>query len=99
MYELEVRFARPYHPGTRGPTDEVRLVANGDLVVQPYAPAPDVAATYQLPASATVGGSLALTCSLLPGVGGEGIGCGIAEVWLRVVTSSSGVGGDAPPAW
>jgi hypothetical protein len=89
-YELTVRFARPYHTGTRGPTAAVRLVANGGIVVQPYAPAPVAeAAVYRLPAPATASGNLTLTCNMPPGVGGEGIGCGIAEVWLRVASAAT----------
>ena len=89
-YQLTVGFNRPYHPGTVGPTSHVRLVANGHDVIQPEAPAPTKATTYLVRANAS--GQLTLTCNMPLGVGGEGIGCGIAEIWLVASAATRALG-------
>ena len=65
------------------------------MIVQPYAAMPQRPVVYPLPPALTARGSLELSCSMPPGVGGSGRGCGIAELWLRVNRSRSSV--PSPP--
>ena len=83
-YQLTVQFHRPFHRVNPPTSDQnrVRLVANGHTVLQPYAIAPSEPTTYALPQA----DHLTLTCNAPPGVGGSGRVCGIAEVWLSVVS-------------
>ena len=82
-YRLRARFHRPFHPiAPDDPANEVRLVANGHAVIQPYAFAPSEEVTYTLAPELTANGSLVVTCNAPPGVGGSGRVCGLAEVWL-----------------
>lgn len=67
-----------------GPHAKIRLQANGNTEVHPYLtrawpPAPQ---EFSIPAAATSSGTLTLSWTREPGLGGNGIGCQVAEVWL-----------------
>jgi hypothetical protein len=66
------------------PHKKIRLVANGDVQVHTYMlrawpPAPQ---EFSIPAEATANGELNLSWTCEPGLGGNGRGCQVAEVWL-----------------
>lgn len=85
-YQLRVQFHRPmghaFSPPTSDPNNYIRLVANGQTILQPYTPMPTQLMSYDLPKEATGSGALTVSCNMPPGVGNSGRGCGIAEVWL-----------------
>jgi hypothetical protein len=63
---------------------KLRLVANDSLEIHPFIqrawpPAPQ---EFSIPAQATINGELILTWTREPGIGGNGRGCQVAEVWL-----------------
>lgn len=63
---------------------KLRLVANDSVEIHPFLqrawpPAPQ---EFSIPAQATVDGELTLTWTREPGIGGNGRGCQVAEVWL-----------------
>lgn len=62
----------------------VRLVANGKVEIHPMTPKPlhYKPAEFDIPAEATAGGELKLTWSKPAGLGGNGRGVQVAEVWL-----------------
>ena len=79
-YRLRVIYAGDvYSAKTR-----IRLVANGSIEVAPPAPKPPPTqpAEYDLSPEATRSGTLTLTWTQDPGMGGAGRGCQVAEVWL-----------------
>src|SRR5262249_45065261 len=62
----------------------IRLVANGSIEVHPYRlkELPARPLEFDLPEAATRGGTLELAWSREPGLGGNGRGCQVAEVFL-----------------
>lgn len=66
------------------PRVKIRLLANGSTEIHPlmlraWPPAPQ---EFDIPQEATVSGELTLTWTREPGMGGNGRGCQVAEVWL-----------------
>jgi hypothetical protein len=63
---------------------KVRLLANEETEVHPFITKeyPLRPVEFDIPASATSGGVLTLTWYQEPGIGGNGRGCQVAEVWL-----------------
>lgn len=66
---------------------KLRLVANDQIEVHPYIqraypPAPQ---EFAIPQEATADGTLKLAWTREPGLGGNGRGCEVAEVWLMPV--------------
>ena len=71
-----------YGPGDR--KTRVRLTANGRIEIHPfrekeYPPRP---VEFDIPIEATRSGTLDLAWYGEPGVGGNGRGCQVSEVWL-----------------
>ena len=64
---------------------KIRLVANGTLEVHPFIDRPNPIApiAFDLPPAATRSGTLTLSWTREPGLGGNGSGCSISEVWLE----------------
>ncbi len=62
----------------------VRLVANGSIEIHPFRDKqfPPVPAEFEIPIEATQGGTLTLEWTRPPGLGGNGRGCQVSEVWL-----------------
>ena len=74
---------RVVHSGD-APDQKLRLVANGSFEIHPYMlrtwpPAPQ---EFPIPRAATSGGQLTLSWTRQPGLGGDGRGCQVSEVWL-----------------
>ncbi len=70
------------------PQFKIRMVANDRIEVHPYIartwpPAPQ---EFAIPAEATAGGALTLSWTREQGLGGNGGGCQVAEVWLMLAT-------------
>jgi hypothetical protein len=63
---------------------KVRLVAGNDRELHPFIekPVPIQPLEFEVPVEATAGGELTLTWYGEPGLGGNGRGCQVAEVWL-----------------
>jgi hypothetical protein len=63
---------------------KIRLVAGMGVEIHPFMakPSPIQPLEFDLPAEATAGGALDLTWTREPGLGGNGRGCQVAEVWL-----------------
>ncbi len=66
------------------PLLKIRLLANDTTEIHPYIartwpPAPQ---EFAIPRGATSGGVLKLSWTREPGLGGNGIGCQVAEVWI-----------------
>jgi hypothetical protein len=90
---LEVRYAgldpqaayrvRVAYAGD-SPKRKIRLVANGTFEIHPLQPkpVPFQLLEYDVPRAATAGGTLTLAWSGEPGLGGNGRGCQVSEVWL-----------------
>ncbi|MGC2401793.1 MAG: hypothetical protein WA510_18500 [Acidobacteriaceae bacterium] len=71
------------------PARKIRLVANERFEIHPYVlrawpPAPQ---EFNIPAAATSGGELNLAWAREPGLGGNGRGCQVSEVWLMMMAS------------
>ena len=66
------------------PRRKIRLVAGGRWQVHPFMekPAPVAPVEFNIPHEATERGELDLTWSGEPGLGGNGRGCQVSEVWL-----------------
>ena len=66
------------------PAAIIRMRCNGDAEIHPYLhkPWPPRPLEYDIPAEATAGGELSLIWNRPPGLGGNGRGCQVAEVWL-----------------
>jgi hypothetical protein len=82
---------RVVHSGD-SPGVKLRLIANDTLVIHPYIlrawpPAPQ---EFAIPREATTHGSLKLAWNREPGMGGSGVGCQVAEVWLLCEPTSGG---------
>jgi hypothetical protein len=76
-YKLRVVYAGESVPG-------IRLVANDAYEVHPFTPRPLPIhpVEFNIPAKATGTGELSLKWYRTPGLGGNGRGCQVAEVWL-----------------
>lgn len=80
--------ARSYHVRVvysgGGPRYKIRLQANDDIEVHPFIARAWPPAPQEFPVSraATSSGTLTLSWTREPGLGGNGIGCQVAEVWL-----------------
>jgi hypothetical protein len=66
------------------PQFKIRMTANDGVEIHPYLlrswpPAPQ---EFAIPASATAEGTLTLSWTREAGLGGNGVGCQVAEVWL-----------------
>jgi hypothetical protein len=63
---------------------KIRLLANEQIEVHPYLtrPYPIKPLEFAIPPTATQGGELTLTWFGEPGLGGNGRGCQVSEVWL-----------------
>jgi hypothetical protein len=70
--------------GGDSPNVKIRLVANGSLEIHPLIAKPSrvVPVEFDLPQEATQGGELNLSWFREPGLGGNGRGCQVSEVWL-----------------
>jgi hypothetical protein len=77
-YKLRVIY------GGDSPNRKMRLVANGKIEIHPLLakPVPYSTLEFDLPAEATASGELNLAWTRDPGLGGNGRGCQVAEVWL-----------------
>ena len=83
-YKLRVVYAGD------SPKRKIRLLAN-DIEVHPFIlkPFPYKPVEFAIPREATVKGELTLQWNLEPGVGGNGRGCQVSEVWLIKVSPAS----------
>jgi hypothetical protein len=63
---------------------KLRLVANNDLEIHPYLAKPLVGTSleFDIPSEATAGGELTLSWTREAGLGGNGRGCMVSEIWL-----------------
>lgn len=77
-YQVRVLYAGD------APKRKIRLVANDAIEVHPYLlrPMPFKPLEFELPREATAGGQLTLTWLPEPGLGGNGRGCQVSELWL-----------------
>ncbi|HEV8147134.1 MAG TPA: hypothetical protein VGP79_12170, partial [Bryobacteraceae bacterium] len=77
-YKIRVTY------GGDSPNRKVRLVANGKIEIHPLIakPTPYAPIEFDIPAEATASGSLDLAWNREQGLGGNGRGCQVAEVWL-----------------
>jgi hypothetical protein len=66
------------------PKRKMRLVANEHFEIHPYVerPWPPVPQEFDVPGGATAAGELNLAWTREPGLGGDGRGCQVSEVWL-----------------
>lgn len=78
-YKLRVVYG-----GEAAPGRSIRCVANRRHEIHPYLKIEDRTAVreFPIPPEATAGGGLRLEWTRPPGLGGNGRGCQIAEVWL-----------------
>jgi hypothetical protein len=79
QYVVKVTYS-----GDHFKTAKTRLIADGDIQVHNYMkkPFPPHPVMFDIPKKATKDGNLTLSWNQLPGVGGNGRGCQIAEVWI-----------------
>jgi hypothetical protein len=75
---------RVVYPDIRSKS-KIRLVANGTIEIHPLITRanPIAPVAFDLPRAATASGKLTLTWNREPGLGGNGTGCSISEVWLE----------------
>jgi hypothetical protein len=73
------------------PKRKIRLVANGTTEIHPYLskPVPFKPLEFPLPRAATEKGELLLQWFGEQGLGGNGRGCQVSEVWLLKVNPSA----------
>src|SRR5262249_37329486 len=73
------------------PKRKIRLIANDGIEVHPLIgkPVPFKPLEFPIPPAATQSGSLTLKWFGEPGLGGNGRGCQVSEVWLLKDTSST----------
>jgi hypothetical protein len=66
------------------PQKRMRLVANEQFEIHPFVlrPWPPVPQEFEIPPAATAGGELNLTWTGEQGLGGNGRGCQVSEIWL-----------------
>jgi hypothetical protein len=72
------------------PQVPIRLAANGSFEIHPFrkrSPDPEPV-EFDIPQGATSGGKLELEWSIPPGLGGNGRGCQVSEVWLIKVQAT-----------
>lgn len=77
-YEVRVVYAQTEYPA------KIRLLANDSEEIHGFLAKPDpvVPLLFDIPPAATRGGKLRLTWQREPGLGGDGQGCQVSEVWL-----------------
>jgi hypothetical protein len=77
-YKLRVIY------GGDSPQRKIRLVANEKFEIHPLIakPVPYAPLEFEIPGEATAGGELRLAWTREPGLGGNGRGCQVSEVWL-----------------
>lgn len=80
---------RVVHSGD-APHTKLRLMANDKVEIHPYMlrtwpPAPQ---EFAIPQEATSSGELKLSWTREPGLGGNGRGCQVAEVWLILISAT-----------
>lgn len=77
-YRIRVVYA------VESPSPQIRLVADGSFEVHPFIRKenPIRPLEFDIPAGATSDGTLELSWVRTPGLGGNGRGCQVAEVWL-----------------
>ena len=70
--------------GGDSPKKKIRLMAEDRIEIHPYItkPFPFKPVEFSLPVEATAGGQLTLSWYGEPGLGGNGRGCQVSEVWL-----------------
>ncbi len=70
--------------GGDSPRKKIRLIANEQSEIHPFLtkPFPFAPLEFNIPPAETRSGELTLTWSVEPGLGGNGRGCQLAEVWL-----------------
>lgn len=85
-YELRVIYGQVEYKA------RVRCVANGENEVHGWIVKPDLPAplTFDVPRAATRSGLLELAWTREPGLGAEGYGCAVAEIWLMRKDRRSG---------
>jgi len=78
QYKIRVVYAGD------SPKRKIRLIANDGVEIHPLTakPWPIRPVEFDIPHSATTGGDLTLTWTREPGLGGNGRGCQVSEVWL-----------------
>ena len=78
--------------GGDSPKKRIRLVANGSIPIHPLLtkPWPIRPIEFDLPRAATAGGQLTLEWHGEPGLGGNGRGCQVSELWLLKTPDGSG---------
>jgi hypothetical protein len=66
------------------PKRKIRLVANGSMEIHPMITKefPYKPVEFDIPPAATQGGELVLSWTREPGLGGNGRGCQVSEIWL-----------------
>jgi hypothetical protein len=81
---------RVVHSGN-APQMKLRLVANGTHEIHPFALRawPPTPQEFPIPQEATSSGELTLAWTREPGLGGNGGGCQVAEVWLILVAAAN----------
>jgi hypothetical protein len=80
----EARYSVRVVYGGDSPRKKIRLAANDGLEVHPFLtkPFPLHPVEFPVPRAATSSGDLTLSWFAEPGLGGNGRGCQVAEVWL-----------------
>jgi hypothetical protein len=75
---------RVIYGGEQGPLRTIGLTANGTIEIHPQRKIEtlDEPLEFDIPVEATRSGELALRWSKPAGLGGNGRGCHVAEVWL-----------------
>jgi hypothetical protein len=70
--------------GGDSPKRKIRLVGGNGVEIHPLIskPWPIRPAEFDIPAAAIIGSELTLRWSREPGLGGNGRGCQISEIWL-----------------
>jgi len=78
QYRIKVVYAG------ESPKARIRLTADDTIEVHPLIPKPTPVRPleFDIPAAATADGELNLSWRREPGMGGNGRGCQVAEVWL-----------------
>ncbi len=82
-YKLRVVYASDV------PSRKIRLVANGNIEIHPSMtkPVPPKPIEFDIPPEATKNGELTLSWFREPGLGDNGRGCQVAEVWLMRISA------------
>jgi hypothetical protein len=82
-YKLRVVYASDV------PSRKIRLIANGNIEIHPFMtkPTPPKPIEFDIPLQATKDGQLTLSWFREPGLGDNGRGCHVAEVWLIKISA------------